>query len=456
MNLSLLQVVCAFIFVCFSDCDSSTVLGFVPVSSSSMATTEHSWHGHHRSESHTSPTTLLPLLPHQSKIVRGVSLSIESTVKSHGGGGDDDDASPLAEHTRTIEKRRQRGMGWALAATYFTVMAAKCALPSVLSMLVSSSTGLTFPSDNHRTPQNYMAFLLLLSTLAVASGKLLLGPVIDTAGGILSLKVALYLLSALLALISTSQSFWVFATSWVMVDFIFSSCWASCINAIHQSFPEDQWATRIGHLAAAARTGNAAAFALFASLLQKVEKTVSQPWRPVFAIAAVLQVVPILLLTFFGKPPPKTSLSDEDETHAPRESKATLRKPLQILKREVQTLEFWLHLVSRSCLMLFASFLLFVPTLVSNVYGASSAVAAQSGSVFAIGCLISVTAGSSWYARQSTRVRAISLAVLLFLSTLSSAAHLAHVTGIVHLSLHAVFASLFLWGFSFAIPFYCK
>jgi len=349
---------------------------------------------------------------------------------------------------------RRRGMSVALASTYLTVMGAKCALPSVLSLLTSKRQGLTFPAatGNAVTPQSHMATLLGLSTLAVAMGKLLLGPVIDRLGGIRALQVALSLLMALLATVSCTQQFTLFAACWILVDFIFSSCWAGCINAIHQSFPERVWGKQIGLLAVGARSGNALSFALFASLLHRLEATVVQPWRQVFAISAILQLVPLSLLAYFGG----KTLSRQATTTASSsvDTKPSLQASLKTLRREAATPEFWLHLVSRSVLMVFASFLLFVPTLMSQVYGSSNAVAAQGGSIYSLGCLLSVTLGSSWYSGLSKRKQALACIVLTGLAAVSSLLQLAHVTGTWTLSASAGAASMFLWGFAFSIPFY--
>lgn len=367
---------------------------------------------------------------------------------------------------------QQRGMSIALAATYFTVMGAKCALPAVLSLVTSPSTGLTFP--NGREPQQLFSRLLTLSTLAIAAGKLLLGPVIDRCGGVFSLQVALSLLALLMGLISTSQSFQVFAVAWIFVDFIFSSCWAACINAIHQSFPQHLWPAQIGTLASAARTGNAAAFALFAWILHVFQPRMRQTWRPVFAIAAVSQIVPVLLLSYFRPPPPqqhqqqrrkdvpKTTLSSPlrkpnnvTEEAKDAEEEVSIGSSLSILRREICTLDFWLHLVNRSVLMVFASFLLFVPTLLMQVYHTTSSAASQVASIYALGCLLSLTLGSQSYAKLSTRrSKLAALAVLLGGATVSSVGQLGHVAGWWELSATASTILLFVWGLSFAIPFY--
>jgi Major Facilitator Superfamily len=350
-------------------------------------------------------------------------------------------------------QRRQRGMTVALMSTYFAVMGAKCALPSVLSLLTSPTNGLTFSgltttTAGGPTPQILMAKLLGLSTLAVAMGKLLLGPLIDKLGGIRSLQVALLTLALLVLVITCTQQFSIFAVCWVFVDFIFSSCWAGCINAIHQSFPKDQWGRQIGFLAAGARTGNAVAFALFASILYAMEHKMKQPWRVVFGVSALLQFLPIALLTYFGESRATTTPMENQS------SRPSIRDSLATLRREASTAKFWCHLVSRSCLMVFASFLLFVPTLMSQVYGSSNAFAAQTGSIYALGCLLSVTTGSELYSKLPRKGKALSIAAMLLAATISSMAQLAHVAGLWKLSSAASAAFLFLWGWAFAIPFY--
>jgi hypothetical protein len=332
-------------------------------------------------------------------------------------------------------------------STYFAVMGAKCALPSVMLLLISPA-GLTFP--NGRTePQQFFARLLLLSTAAIAVGKLLLGPIIDFFGGILSLQVSLACLAVLLTSIAFCQSFVAFGISWILVDFIFSSCWAACINAIHQSFPEHIWAKQIGRLAAAARAGNSMAFMLFSFILRFFEGKMAQYWRPVFGMAAVAQLVPIALLAFYGNPIAQTKKVPEQAENP------SIHSSLKILKREAATPDFWLHLVSRSALMLFASFLLFVPTLMTQVYNASSALGAQVGSLYAMGCLLSVTTGSKLYARLQSRGKLWLVAgLLLFGATGSSVAQLGHMANWWSLPLNASALTMFVWGFSFAIPFY--
>ena len=395
------------------------------------------------------------------------------------------EAAAVAEEEQQsfpLEQRRKRGMTLALTASYFTVMGAKCALPTVLSLLTApvKNGGLTFPTG--ASPQQQIAQQLTIATLAVALGKMLLGPVIDHFGGIRSLKLALGSLAALLLTISATQSFVTFACCWTLVDFIFSSCWAASIHAVHQSFDRSEWANQIGNLAAAARAGNSLAFISFALVLQVFEdRGMKQYWRPVFFTAALAQVVSVVLLALFGKQkePHATTTTDvvvesrrrglmtrlfpsqSDQTlNSGGESMATTTSPsfgasLSTLRREAGTLDFWLHLISRTVLMLYASFLMFVPTLMTQVYKTSASAGAQVGSLYALGCLLSVTTISKLYAKMPRRTKLWTVSLLLLLgATGSSVAQLGHVAARWTVSPAVSAFLMFLWGFSFAIPFY--
>ena len=386
---------------------------------------------------------LFPIRKHQPVwTIRGGSISPRALLSIKRSAGDKRDD----EKEETTYTFQQRGMSIALAATYFSVMGAKCALPAVLSLLTSTTTGLTFP-EGEVEPQQLVASVLATATVGIAVGKLLLGPIIDRCGGVLSLQVALSTLAVLMGLIAACQSFQMFAITWICVDFIFSSCWAACINAIHQSFPQSMWAGQIGVLASAARTGNAAAFALFAWILHAFQPRMRQPWRPVFAIASISQVLPVILLTYFR---PKKLGEDQ-----PTKDQPSIRASLGILRREIGCIDFWLHLVNRSVLMVFASFLLFVPTLLHQVYQTSSSAASQVAAVYALGCLLSLTFGSQAFAKLSTRKSKLAtLSVVLGAAIASSLGQLGHVSGWWVLSPATSAISLFMWGMSFAIPFY--
>ena len=178
-------------------------------------------------------TPILPLQMNMRPTRRYSSFSsLSSLVKIDRGG-----EGFLAERKKII-------MAIALFSTYFSVMGAKCALPSTFNILTSTESGLKCSQE----PQQIMSRVLTISTAAIALGKFLMGPVIDKFGGTFCLKVGLSMLMIALGLIASTKSFSVFACSWIMVDFIFSICWAACLNAIHSTFPEENWASRIGKI----------------------------------------------------------------------------------------------------------------------------------------------------------------------------------------------------------------
>ena len=410
------------------------------------------------------------------------SLKSESGGNSHDQSTSDESIIPGGHQTQstTTSNRsiNKRAMTWTLSLAYFTVMGAKCALPSVLALLTShpSAGGLIFPA--HSSPSQAMAQLLTLSTLAIAAGKLVLGPVIDTFTGGVFLQVTLLILSTLLGFLAVGpRHFGGFFVAWMGIDFIFSSCWASCINAIHQYFDPTEWAALISHLATGARAGNAMAFLAFSAVLtastnyfpKLIQQVPSLPWRMVFALSALAQLIPLGMLMRFATPTqkrlPKSAVSNSATTQQPkqqsssRSSRTRLRQSLQLAWKQAHRLDFWMHFVSRSVLMVFASFLLFVPTCMVHVFGATASFASQTGSAYALGCLLAVTGLSKLYNRivqKSKWHKLMTVSSLTGLAATSSGLFWAHCANLVTLSPLAACALFFTWGFAMAIPFYSK
>ncbi|KAL3766112.1 hypothetical protein ACHAW5_001357 [Stephanodiscus triporus] len=374
-----------------------------------------------------------------------------------------------------------RGISFSLFLTYLTVMGAKCALPSTLSMLTSPISGLAH-HNAVLSRQDVISRLLALSTVSIATGKLLLGPLIDTFGGVLSLQIALSTLFICLGCIgfgtATCPTLTAFAIYWIVVDFAFSSCWAACVKTIRDCLSEKNWAREIGRLAMAARTGNAIGFAFFASLLQwKFTGVAAQStgpmntsWRRVFRAAGLIQLIPLLMLTYFGgkgdkKSQKMTNSYKQDES---KTTSSSLNQSLTILRYQSRRPEFWLHLISRSLIMVLVSFLLFIPSFMTQCYGMSSASSARVGSLFALGCLLAV---STLAERTYPSVAAISSAgrtpsinlhrrkayfMLAFLATAAICLLIqtAFLRDIIHLTPLLGSLLMFLFGFSLGIPFY--
>lgn len=400
-------------------------------------------------------------------------------------GGDiiDDSDSDSIESETSYDT--SRGISASLFLTYLTVMGAKCALPSTLAILAASNSGLTHHGALSR--KDVLSRLLCLSTLAIASGKLLLGPVIDSLGGICSLQITLLTLFICLSFIGIGPlcpTLIAFAIYWIIIDIAFSACWAACVSALRAHLPEESWAKEIGRLAMAARLGNAISFTAFASLLQwaatssarsitqstagNVSMQIDASWRWVFRVSGVIQLIPLLMLTYFRKKGQQsdssTNITDKSQQHQQTTKaihKATMNQSLSILRQQSRTAEFWLHLISRSILMILVSFLLFIPSYMTQCFDMSSAASARVGSIFALGCLISVStlaektypsvtaADTKRYTSNSlNRRKSYSMLAFLSISTFSLLLQTLYLQDFIHLTPLMGTLLIFLFGFS--------
>lgn len=391
------------------------------------------------------------------------------------GHADDAWGDDAGKETKNDNNSKARWISISLFLTYLTVMGAKCALPSTLSMLTSPNSGLAH-HNAMLSRQDVISRLLALSTVSIAAGKLLLGPLIDTFGGVLSLQIALSTLFICLSSIGlgtgTCPTLTAFAIYWIVVDFAFSSCWAACVKTIRDKLSEKYWAREIGRLAMAARTGNALGFALFASLLQlkftgvALQSTgpVDTAWRRVFRVAGFIQLIPLLMLTYFGgkgdgglgEKIKNTNKQDRSTTPS------ALNQSLIILRTQSRRPEFWLHLISRSLIMVLVSFLLFIPSYMAQCYGMSSASSARVGSLFALGCLLAVsTLAERSYPSVTTMSRAGKIPsinlhrqkayfMLAFLATAAMCLmiQIAFLRDVIHLTPLLGSLLMFLFGFS--------
>lgn len=399
-----------------------------------------------------------------------------------GGGGNGSLEGQMSSSGNDIKSERNQhsalGISVSLFVTYLTVMGAKCALPSTLSFLTSPNSGLSHPSSSTVSRHDVLSRLLALSTLSIATGKLALGPIIDSLGGVASLQIALSTLALCLGLIGfgnqTCPTLKILSIYWVIVDFAFSSCWAACVKTIREYTNEKKWAKEIGRLAVAARSGNAISFAFFAWLLQWAPKInhngvaeIDSSWRWVFRASSAIQLIPLAMLSHFGKIDSKTyssrGLDVLEESSQSTEQGSKMKKSLTILRNQSQTLAFWLHLISRSITMVLVSFLLFIPTFMKQCFEMSSASSARVGSFFAVGCLssVSIFADKAYPSSLDSAVsksihkhKAYSMLTLLTISTVTLALQSSFLRNTISISSNVGTLLMFLWGFSLAIPFY--
>jgi len=384
----------------------------------------------------------------RQSVKRSTNLISFSTIRGGNNGNNND-------HAKTLSA--------SLFLTYLTVMAAKCALPSTLALLTAPNSGLL----HHNTilsRQDVISRLLALSTVSIATGKLLLGPIIDSLGGISSLQIASTILFICLGSIGTQTlcpSLISFAIYWIIVDFAFSACWAACVKSIRDYLPEESWSREIGRLAMAARLGNTISFTAFASLLQWAStrstiQVTNSGWRLVYRASSIIQLVPLFMLTYFGGKK-KSRISDDNVVKS--KERSTLRQSLSILGQQSKTLEFWLHLISRSIIMVLVSFLLFIPSYMTQCFDMSSGASARVGSAFAMGCLLAVSSLSEkTYPSDRTRQRssrsktyrrkAFAMTGFLTTATICLILQTAYLQNMVNLTPVLGTLLMFLFGFS--------
>jgi len=216
----------------------------------------------------------------------------------------------------------------------------------------------------------------------------------------------------------------------------------------------------------AGRVGNAFSFFTFAYVLQwtqqrQMDGLVDSSWRLVFWVSSLMQLIPLAMFTWFDRvasrqdgehSPPHEIITAEAQY--PSQTSSSVNNSLRVLRSESKTIAFWMHLISRSSLMIIASFLLFVPSYMTNAFGMSTSSAARVGSLYALGSLLSVSFGAKRFSASTKKTKIISSVTLLGSLFGCCLLQLAHITGTMHISPVGGAVSMFVWGVAFSIPFY--
>ena len=328
-----------------------------------------------------------------------------------------------------------------LFTSYFMVMLAKCALPVALPAIRNPST---WPSSalSHSGVSHYVAQTLLLSTAAIALGKFSLGPLIDKFGGYNSLLSGHLLLSALFFSLSRVEKLSSFRALWIGVDFTFSAMWASGIGTIsEQQMTDRQSRDQIGSLALGGRLGCTAAFLWFARM---------QNFRTIFLAGGVANLIPvgILLLT---KTMMRRSIVNKNSA-TPSETSININDSLKQLKHLLRTdVEFYRVAILRSCLMVFGSFVLFVPSFFEFLFGVAGA---KVGGVYSGGCLAMLLFSTKIYPKLNEERKKRVLRGSLLAGLLSALTCLATTSNIISPNRNLITFAMFGWGLSFPLAFY--
>ncbi len=219
--------------------------------------------------------------------------------------------------------------------------------------------------------------------------------------------------------------------------------------------------------------GNAISFVTFASILEWTSSTIRtdgifniknkiKPWRAVFLLAGISQIIPfILLMKFGGKNPNNRDMKEvtpkykeiiqDGDNHLENNNKRIWWK---VLGKEMGKVEFWCHFINRSVQMVIASFLLFVPSYMTNCFGMTPSSAASVGSIYALGCFISIFFGSKRYTDLPRTKRVLSTTIMTLSLLGVCVGNLGHTYGFYKLTPLMGSMSMLIWGLAFAIPFY--
>ena len=168
-----------------------------------------------------------------------------------------------------------------------------------------------------------------------------------------------------------------------------------------------------------------------------------------------MQLIPLSLLQHFGG-----NIGDQhkelDDPKIVSKLKGSMqnKETFRVLFREARTLDFWLVLISRSSLMIFGNFLLFVPTFMTHGYSVSHALSSKVASMFAVGCLLSVSICSQVYNDLSVNKQISLITGLCGTSFLCALSQLLHSMNIVKCTPLVGSLIMMIWGFSFSVPFY--
>jgi MFS family permease len=318
---------------------------------------------------------------------------------------------------------------------YFSVLLSK----SMLAQSLPHLRALSSPAQVSRT--------LFFSALAIAAGKATLGPVIDRLSGPLATSILLPLLSLLFLLISSpSSSAPLILGSLVLVDFVFSAAWPSLVSSLQHSLPPQSYAPAVGQAALAGRLGCAASFPLGGALLRR-----TGDWRSLYTLAAAATLAPFVLLVSSsvraGARPPSAVVPP------PPAARPSLRHSFSALSAAARTGQFWLYFIPRSLLMVYSSFLLFLPLYLSTAHPSISPRAASLVcSLYSLGSIASLRLLSGSFSSLPPRARARRAAALLAVATIVPLVLASPLAG--SLSAPIVGGLFFLYGFSFSLPFY--
>jgi hypothetical protein len=287
--------------------------------------------------------------------------------------------------------------------------------------------------------------------------------------------VTMLMVSILLYACSISSSVQIFGTYWIIINFVYASCWGAVSKIVRQKFHRREWAGQLGLIAASSRLGSLGSAILYGGILERAKKSAVSPtssssWRTVFRVSATIQGVVFLMYVMCDRflLDKKNKIKRVRSTNEIKESDDIPETVSQVLRRISIDPKFWLMLAGKVSLMTVGQFISFIPLYLNTGHFMPDNEAAMKSSIFAMGSLISSVFGTRVYQTLSgnSQIRAITICNL-FGFILPGILTLHHLTSIpstsisvlkflinFQLSQPIVLGILFFWGMAWALPFY--
>lgn len=327
-------------------------------------------------------------------------------------------------------------------------------IPSLLST-IKEDKSFGFAANGAPALATALPTMLPITSMTCLVGKLALGTVTDRLGGsaILILVFALFALAS--AGLCTTTSVQVFGLMWVLNSLAYTATWGAATQVIHAAFPKEEWPTQLSSIASAGRLGAAAGAIIYGFLLAQ-----GLSWRRVFAVPMGVQLLLVPMCLWQHATVRRMGAASE-QAAAGGEGKGGGKAAAEPAPADgapggwsvLLTLDFWLMLCAKVCAFVSTQwFMNFVGLYLRASFGFSPAASTNAISVANAGQMVGLLLGGKYYKALQPRAQMLAIAALLGVTTAVPALLLARA------ALPAVDAAvlplLFVWGLSFAVPFY--
>lgn len=258
-----------------------------------------------------------------------------------------------------------------ISVSYMSIIIAVMTTPPCLSYLSAD------PNFKHATA---MPIVLFTATLATMVGKFILAPPTDSFGGNLIMKLSMGVNILLLLMGSVTSTAYSFGLVWILLSFFYASAWGACSKLVRDIFPQAEWSSQLGMIAAASRLGSLGSSFVFGGILGATKS-----WQKTFIFSAFIQAAIFIFYLFAdrvarldqaSKPP--ALASSVDGVRVEHESIPA------VLTRVSRDAQFWLMFAGKIALMTVGQFISFIPLYLTTGIKLDASRAAMSAASFSV------------------------------------------------------------------------